>query len=77
MKYISLVNLIMDREIVKELIQDEMNAENLRKELDLLLNDSEKRKQLSRDYAALHALLGAGGDASAKAAAAILRFIKE
>lgn len=76
-KYISLVNLIMDREIVKELIQDEMNAENLRKELDLLLNDSEKRKQLSRDYAALHALLGAGGDASAKAAAAIFGFIKE
>ena len=35
-KYISLVNLIMDREVVKELIQTEFTPENLKKELDLI-----------------------------------------
>jgi lipid-A-disaccharide synthase len=67
-KYIGLVNLIMDKEVVKELIQDDMNEDNLSHELDLLLNDPAKQKQIASDYAALQDLLGKGGNASAKAA---------
>ena len=40
-KYISLVNLILNKEVVKELIQNEANVTNIQKELDLLINDSE------------------------------------
>src|SRR5690606_4162243 len=42
LKYISLVNLIMDKEVVKELIQNEFNSENLKRELDTILDPSER-----------------------------------
>lgn len=71
-KYISLVNLIMDKEVVKELIQQEMNVANLTNELDKLLNDAGRQQQIREDYAKLQNILGAGGDASAKAAAIII-----
>jgi lipid-A-disaccharide synthase len=71
-KYISLVNLIMDKEVVKELIQQEMNVANLTTELDKLLNDAGRQQQIRQDYAQLQNILGAGGDASAKAAAIII-----
>lgn len=67
-KYISLVNLIMNKEIVKELIQSEMNAANTTRELEALLHDENKIAALQNDYAQLKALLQAGGEASAKAA---------
>src|SRR5690242_11512971 len=70
-KYISLVNLIMDRLVVKELIQDELTVENATKELGLLLEDEARKKQLQKDYADLKAILSAGGNASAKAAHSI------
>ena len=75
-KYISLVNLIMDKEVVKELIQDKMNPENLQKELSLLLTDPKKRLQLKEDYAALKQLLSLGGHASANAARHIHQFLQ-
>lgn len=68
--YISLVNLIMDREVVKELIQGEMNTSNLRKELKKILDDVH-RKELLKDYADLQKKLGGRG-ASKKAAEAIV-----
>jgi lipid-A-disaccharide synthase len=71
-KYISLVNLIMDKEVVKELIQQEMNVANLSTELNKLLNDAGRKQQIRQDYAQLQNILGAGGDASAKAAAIII-----
>ncbi len=74
-KYISLVNLIMDKLVVKELIQNDLTVENVRKELNALLNDEAKKKQLQADYAALRDLLGQGGHASAKAAKSIIRFL--
>lgn len=74
-KYISLVNLIMDKLIVKELIQDELTTENLIRELDLLLHNEERKKQLAADYTALKDLLTQGGHASAKAAASILKYL--
>jgi len=74
-KYISLVNLIMDKLVVKELIQDDLTPENLRKELDHLLNDSQQLQQLRADYKALKELLSLGGHASANAAHSILQFL--
>jgi len=76
-KYISLVNLIMDKLVVTELIQEEMNTENLRRELSLLLNDSNKKAQVQRDYADLKKLLSQGGNASANAAAHIWSFLNK
>jgi len=75
-KYISLVNLIMDKLVVKELIQDELTPENLRRELNELLHDTSRQQQLRIDYLNLKELLSQGGHASANAAASILRFMR-
>ena len=75
-KYISLVNLIMDKPVVKELIQHELTVENLRRELDLLLNNAEKKQQLAADYQNLRVLLSEGGHASTNAARAISNFLQ-
>jgi len=76
-KYISLVNLIMDKPVVKELIQQDMNVDNLKKELSLLLYDDAKKEQLKKDYTTLKQLLSKGGHASANAARHIHRFLSQ
>ena len=76
-KYISLVNLIMDKLVVRELIQDQLTPENLRRELEDLLHNHNRRQQLRIDYLSLKELLSQGGHASANAAASILRFMRE
>jgi lipid-A-disaccharide synthase len=76
-KFIGLVNLIMDKEVVKELIQDELTVENLKYELDLLLNDEVKQKQLAADYASLKNLLSKGGHASENAAVSIYNYMAQ
>ena len=43
-KYISLVNLIMDAEVVTELIQNKFNTKNLKQELSIILDDYERTK---------------------------------
>ncbi|MFV8225047.1 lipid-A-disaccharide synthase [Christiangramia aquimixticola] len=58
--YISLVNLIMDREVVKELIQNEFNSENLKLELQKILNEDQRNK-IFRDYHDLELKLGGKG----------------
>lgn len=70
-KYISLVNLIMDRVVVKELIQQDCNPPAIRAELDLLLNDPDYRKRVLSDYDELETILGGGG-ASEKVAQSLL-----
>jgi lipid-A-disaccharide synthase len=75
-KYISLVNLIMDKLVVKELIQDDLTPANLKQELNELLHNPARQQQLQTDYAALKELLGKGGHASAKAAASIVKFLQ-
>ncbi|MBL7749767.1 MAG: lipid-A-disaccharide synthase [Chitinophagaceae bacterium] len=75
-KFISLVNLIMDKLVVKELIQDELNTTRLREELDLLLTNEEQQAQVRKDYEALHRLLGQGGNASRQAARSIVDFLQ-
>jgi lipid-A-disaccharide synthase len=74
-KFISLVNLIMDREVVKELIQDELNENNLKVELTKLL-DGAHREALMADYVLLKNKLGGAG-ASKNAASSIIRFLME
>ena len=74
-KYISLVNLIMDREVVKELIQKECNPAQIREELDRLLKDAAYRSQLEGDYDQLAEVLGSGG-ASKKVAQSLLKTIR-
>lgn len=64
--YISLVNLVMNRPVVTELIQGAFNERNLKKELAALL-DGPRRWEMERDYAALRQVLGGSG-ASHKAA---------
>lgn len=73
LKYISLVNLIMDKEVVTELIQSEFNPHRLKKELNKILNDTE-RERIFLDYAELERKLGGKG-ASEKTAALILEKI--
>lgn len=69
-KYIALVNLVMDKPVVKELIQNELNEQLLKKELELILH-SDKRKQMLEDYETLAELLGKEG-ASERAAAIVV-----
>jgi lipid-A-disaccharide synthase len=75
-KYISLVNLIMDKMVVKELIQDDLTPENLKKELNDLLNNPKRQEQLRSDYKGLKDLLSEGGLASANAAKSIDHFMR-
>ena len=75
-KYICLVNLITNREVVKELIQDDMNEINLVQELQALLTNTKKQRQLKEDYDSLKTLLSAGGNASKNAALSIWNYIK-
>jgi lipid-A-disaccharide synthase len=74
-KYISLVNLIMDKLVVHELIQDQLTPENLRRELDDLLHNPQRQQQLAADYHQLHDILSQGGHASANAAHSIIQFL--
>ena len=73
-KFISLVNLIMNRLVVKELIQDEMTAKMLTIELSNLLNNNQVQQKLTADYAELKSILSQGGNASCKAAKSIVSF---
>ncbi|MBH1960925.1 MAG: lipid-A-disaccharide synthase [Flavobacteriia bacterium] len=59
-KYISLVNLIMDEEIVTELIQNELNTENLVKELNAILVGETRQKMLD-NFEFLRQKLGGKG----------------
>ncbi|MHB1278884.1 MAG: hypothetical protein ACYC1Q_10845, partial [Bacteroidia bacterium] len=73
-KYISLVNLIMDKEVVKELIQGELNTDNLRKELKAIVAGGLKRRKIMDAYAELKSKLGDHG-ASEKTARLILGYL--
>lgn len=68
--YISLVNLIMDKEVVKELIQADLTSQNLSRELSRILDGPMREAQL-KAYKELEKKLGGKG-ASDKAAALII-----
>lgn len=75
-KYISLVNLIMDRPVVRELIQNELNPANLTHELNLILNDTSTGELINRNYAELREILGGDG-ASRRAAESVFGFVRK
>lgn len=74
-KYISLVNLIMDREVVKELIQHEFNVNSLKDSLEELLGKSPERQQMLAEFKLLRDKLGGTG-ASTNAANTIRNLIE-
>ncbi|MCR5821749.1 MAG: lipid-A-disaccharide synthase [Bacteroidales bacterium] len=74
-KYISLVNLIADRDVVTELIQEDFNDERLEIEFNRL-QDPEVRERMKCQYSELRTLLGNSG-ASDRTAQAIVETIKQ
>ncbi|HEV7621261.1 MAG TPA: lipid-A-disaccharide synthase [Flavisolibacter sp.] len=74
-KYISLVNLIMDKPVVEELIQDQLTTSNLVKALKRILKGGDKYQQILSDYNDLKRLLQENGNASAHAAKEIIDMI--
>ena len=57
-KYVSLVNLIADREVVKELVAADYREENVRREIDAIIADSPQRKAIKEGYAEVWRRLG-------------------
>ena len=74
LKFISLVNLVMDKEVVTELIQNDFNKKRLQQELDNILN-SDVRNKLFLEYYELEKVLGGKG-ASEKTAKLIYDKLK-
>ena len=57
-KYVSLVNLIADREVVTELVADKFSVETIRSELQQVLPGGSRREQMLGDYAEVRRRLG-------------------
>lgn len=74
-KFISLVNLIMDREVVKELIQKELTKKSLSKEFERISKPGSYRDQMLQDYVELYEMLGGKG-ASDKTAKLMLKTLR-
>ncbi|MNK15578.1 Lipid-A-disaccharide synthase [compost metagenome] len=72
-RFISLVNLIVDRKIVTELIQEDCSKEKVAEELKLIVAGKGRTRMLS-DYEDLHQLMGEAG-ASEKTAKLILKYL--
>lgn len=75
-KYISLVNLVADKEIVRELVADGMTVANVKSELDALLNNAAYRNQMLAEYDRMIHILGPAG-ASHQAATQMLELLKK
>ena len=75
-RFISLVNLVANREVVRELVADGMTVENVRNELDALLNDESYRGKMFAEYDRMIEILGPAG-ASRQAASEIIKLLKK
>ena len=73
-KYISLVNLVADKEVVRELVADTMTVSNVRAELNALLNDSAYRAKMLQEYDRMIEILGPAG-ASRQAAMKMIELL--
>ena len=60
-KYISLVNLVANKEVVRELVADSMTVANVRSELNALLNDEEYCGKMLKEYDRMIKILGPAG----------------
>jgi lipid-A-disaccharide synthase len=76
-KYISLVNLIMNKLVVHELIQHQLTTANLTRELKSILFDENRIAALKKDYIELRTQLSQDGNASRKAARSIVEFLTQ
>ena len=74
-KYISLVNLVANKEVVRELVADIMTVDNVRSELDALLNDADYRGKMLQEYDRMIKILGPAG-ASRQAASKMIELLK-
>ena len=74
-KYISLVNLIMNKEVVLELIQKDCSSEKIKKELDNLIYNSSYKDKMLNSFKELKAMLG-DGTTSKKIAQSLIEDIK-
>jgi lipid-A-disaccharide synthase len=75
-KYISLVNLIMDFEVIKELIQFDLTENNLLTELKAIIHEGARREKMLNDYESLRKKLGPAG-ASVRIAADMVNSLKK
>ena len=75
-KFISLVNLIMDKEVVRELIQDDCTSSEIKKELSYILEGGKNRNRILNEYQEMKKILGEGG-ASKKVAQLMLKTIQD
>jgi lipid-A-disaccharide synthase len=75
-RFISLVNLVMNQEVVRELIQGDLTAEALSGELKKILTDEGVRKKILTSYAGLAEKLGGEG-ASANAARLMIQYLNK
>jgi lipid-A-disaccharide synthase len=75
-KYISLVNLIMGSEVIKELVQYDLTEKNLLNELKSLLHGGERREQILSDYQKLKQKIGPSG-ASGRIAGEMVKELKK
>ena len=75
-KYISLVNLVADKEIVRELVAEGMTVSNVKNELDALLNNAAYRNQMLAEYDRMIHILGPSG-ASCRAASKMLELLQK
>jgi lipid-A-disaccharide synthase len=73
-KYISLVNLVMDDAVVKELIQEDCSGKKIGDELDLILNNQNYRAKMMQNYDQLAERMGAPG-ASFRAAELMIKYL--
>ena len=75
-KFISLINLIMDKLVVKEMIQADCSVKNITDELNQLVNNSVYRNKMLANYDKLDEKMGNPG-ASSKTATLIIKYTKE
>jgi len=73
-KYISLVNLVANKEVVRELVADTMTVANVRAELNALLNDASYREKMLQEYDRMIKILGPTG-ASRQAASKMIKLL--
>ncbi len=74
--YISLVNLVAQKPVVKELIQDELTSENIATEIKKILPNTEKRKEQLFNYQLIKESLGGVG-ASEKTGKRIVELMRK
>jgi lipid-A-disaccharide synthase len=74
-KYISLVNLVADKEVVRELVADTMTVDNVRSELEALLYNKVYRNKMLEEYDRIIQILGPAGasEAAARKMVALLK----